>query len=151
MTPRTAAGGTLAAPVRRPWRLALIHTNNSPNPASMRVSGRLGGSMGPPDDQKENPDPVAAEIGVEGIEALPRRVDRYGKGKNRALDVAEYIGGQAEQQPVLRPLADRVRSCGDYLVFRHYFTVDKVRLHGASLCMKHLLCPLCAIRRSSGA
>lgn len=107
--------------------------------------------MGPPDDQKENPDPVAAEIGVEGIEALPRRVDRYGKGKNRALDVAEYIGGQAEQQPVLRPLADRVRSCGDYLVFRHYFTVDKVRLHGASLCMKHLLCPLCAIRRGSRA
>jgi hypothetical protein len=42
-------------------------------------------------------------------------------------------------------------TCGDYLAFRHYFTIDKVRLHGASFCMKHLLCPLCAIRRGSKA
>jgi hypothetical protein len=35
--------------------------------------------------------------------------------------------------------------------FRHYFTIDKVRLHGASFCMKHLLCPLCAIRRGAKA
>jgi hypothetical protein len=48
-------------------------------------------------------------------------------------------------------LLQRLTSCGDYLVFRHYFTVDKVRLHGASLCMKHLLCPLCAIRRGAKA
>ncbi|WP_214655730.1 hypothetical protein, partial [Mycobacterium tuberculosis] len=48
-------------------------------------------------------------------------------------------------------LARRVSECGDYLVFRHYFTVDEVRLHGAALCMKHLLCPLCAIRRGSRA
>ena len=105
-----------------------------------------------PDDPKENADSLAGEIGVQGIEALPRRVDRYGKAKNRALDVAEYIGQSAVgQRRVLRSLAGRVASCGDYLVFRHYFTVDKVRLHGASLCMKHLLCPLCAIRRGAKA
>jgi hypothetical protein len=107
--------------------------------------------MGPPDAPKENADSWSDEIGVQGIEALPKRVDRYGKAKNRALDVAEYIGQVAQAKPILRSLADRVASCGDYLVFRHYFTVDKVRLHGASLCMKHLLCPLCAIRRGSKA
>ena len=42
-------------------------------------------------------------------------------------------------------------ACGEYLLFRHYFTVDEVRLHAASFCMKHLLCPLCAIRRGSRA
>ncbi len=47
--------------------------------------------------------------------------------------------------------AERLRSCGDYLIFRHYFTVDEVRLHGARLCMQHLLCPLCAIRRGAKA
>lgn len=47
--------------------------------------------------------------------------------------------------------AQRVQACGDYLVFRHYPSVDLVRLHGAQLCMKHLLCPLCAIRRGSKA
>jgi hypothetical protein len=41
--------------------------------------------------------------------------------------------------------------CGNYLQFRHYYTVDKVRLHAANLCRKHLLCPLCAIRRGSKA
>jgi len=100
---------------------------------------------GPPDDQKENPDSVAAEIGVEGIEALPKRVDRYGKAKNGALDVADYMA----QVPKHQKMAKTVRECGDYLVFRHYFTIDRVRLHGASLCRKHLLCPLCAIRRGA--
>ena len=103
--------------------------------------------MGPPEAPKENADSWSDEIGVQGIEALPGRVDRYGKAKNRALDVAEYIGGQSGMQRLHR----RVATCGDYLVFRHYYTVDQVRLHGASLCMKHLLCPLCAIRRGSRA
>lgn len=109
--------------------------------------------MGPPEPPKENADSWSDEIGVQGIEALPQRVDRYGKAKNRALDVAEYIGAEAVSQrdKGLQATADRLASCGEYLVFRHYFTVDKVRLHGAQLCMKHLLCPLCAIRRGAKA
>lgn len=97
--------------------------------------------------EKENADSWSDEIGVGGIEALPRRVERYGDAKKRALDIAKYIGGVNDQQR----LARRVQTCGDYLVFRHYYTVDQVRLHGAQLCMKHLLCPLCAIRRGSKA
>jgi hypothetical protein len=103
---------------------------------------------GPPGEpEKENPESVAAEIGVQGIEALPQRVQRYSKAKNQALEVADSIGGFGAPQRLI----DRVKSCGDYLVFRHYFTIDEVRLHGASLCMKHLLCPLCAIRRGAKA
>lgn len=101
----------------------------------------------PVDQERENPESVAAEIGVQGIEGLQKRVSRYGKAKTTALDVAEYIGQMPEHQAVAR----RLQSCGDYLVFRHYFTVDVVKLHGASLCMKHLLCPLCAIRRGAKA
>jgi len=104
-------------------------------------------SMRRHEPEKENPDTVAAEIGVQGIEALPRRVETYGKAKRDALDISEYIdahGGEPFQK-----VAQRVRGCGDYLVFRHYFTVDQVKLHGASLCMKHLLCRLCAIRRGA--
>lgn len=101
-----------------------------------------------PPDQREIPDPLAGEIGADGIEALPGRVERYGKAKSRALDVAEHICEHATGQA---DLAKRVSECGEYLVFRHYFTIDAVRLHGASFCMKHLLCPLCAIRRGSKA
>lgn len=100
-----------------------------------------------PDEPKENPESVTADIGVQGIEALPQRVKRYQNAKSDALDIAEYIGTLPDQQA----LAARVAGCGDYLVFRHYYTVDLVRLHGARLCMKHLLCPLCAIRRGSKA
>jgi hypothetical protein len=99
----------------------------------------------PGEPQKENPSELQLEGVSDGVEALPKRIERYGKAKNTALDVVDYMGSLPEHQAI----AKRVRECGDYLVFRHYFTVDRVRLHGASLCMKHLLCPLCAIRRGA--
>lgn len=101
----------------------------------------------PDDPKKENPDSVAAEIGVQGIEALPRRVDRYGKAKKDALDMADFIS--QSDDPQLQKVAQRVSTCGDYLVFRHFYTIDQVKLHGARLCLKHLLCKLCAIRRGA--
>lgn len=42
-------------------------------------------------------------------------------------------------------------TCGNYLHFREYFTVGKVRLHNATFCKQHLICPLCAIRRGAKA
>ena len=101
----------------------------------------------PPDPKKENPDSVAAEIGVEGIEALQKRDKRYGKAKKGALDTAEYMAASTKHQA----MAAKVQGCGDYLLFRHFFTVDKVKLHAAHFCKKHLLCPLCAIRRGAKA
>ena len=53
--------------------------------------------------------------------------------------------------PKHQAIAKRVHGCGDYLLFRHFFTIDAVKLHAASFCMKHLLCPLCAIRRGAKA
>ena len=99
------------------------------------------------DPERENPDSLAGETGVQGIEALPKKIDRYSKAKRGALDVVDYM----ESIPEHQAMAEKVRTCGDYLVFRHYYTVDQVRLHGASLCRKHLLCPLCAIRRGAKA
>ena len=100
----------------------------------------------PPEHKERSPDQVQLD-GASGIEELPRRVNRYGEAKIRALDVAEYIG----QQPEGRTLSGKVEHCGEYLLFRHYWTVDLVRLHAAHFCRKHLLCPLCAIRRGAKA
>lgn len=112
--------------------------------------------MHPPDPKKESPDSVGAEIRAEGLKALPDRISRYQKAKARALDVAKYM--QEVHHPQDRHLAQlyadtahSVSNCGEYLIFRHYHTVDKVRLHAASLCKKHLLCGLCAIRRGAKA
>lgn len=101
--------------------------------------------------KRENPDLLAQDGVSEGIEALPQRVNRYGKAKEGALDVAEYMGSVPALQRFHGDTISRLCGCGDYLVFRHFFTVDQVRLQGARLCMKHLLCPLCAIRRGAKA
>lgn len=102
----------------------------------------------PPDEfPKERSPDLLEQVEASGIEALPRRVERYAEAKKRALDVAEYIGGQAGAGGLSR----RVAGCGEYLLFRHYYTIDEVRLHAAQFCKKHLLCPLCAIRRGAKA
>lgn len=101
----------------------------------------------PAEARKERSPDLLQQEGASGIEALPGRVGRYGTAKNRALDVADYL----RTLPLRKNLSDRVDRCGDYLVFRHYFTIDQVRLHAAQFCGKHLLCPLCAIRRGSKA
>lgn len=102
----------------------------------------------PPDEgHKERSPDLVEQVEASGIEALPKRINRYGEAKRRALEVAEYIDGQEGGKGIAR----RVSACGEYLVFRHYQTINQVRLHAAHLCMKHLLCPLCAIRRGARA
>jgi hypothetical protein len=106
--------------------------------------------MRPPNHESESPDLLEQAGASDGIEAHPGRVNRYGKARSQALDIAEYIEGSDQAQSLAKQL-QRLRQCGDYLVFRHYWTVDQVKLHGARLCCQHLLCPLCAIRRGSRA
>jgi len=49
--------------------------------------------MPEPIEQKKNPEQVELDGVSEGIEALPKRVDRYGKAKKGALDTAKYMQG----------------------------------------------------------
>ena len=85
------------------------------------------------------------ELGIgDGVAALPKRLARYEEAHRRALLMSDYAASQGE-----RVLANRLANCGHWLVFRHYFTVDKLRLNSADFCRKHLLCPLCAIRRAT--
>jgi hypothetical protein len=43
----------------------------------------------------------------------------------------------------------RVTECGNWLLFRDYYTANAVKLAASNFCHKHLVCSLCAIRRSS--
>lgn len=101
------------------------------------------------DDPKENPllvDSLDGETKQGGDDAasLPGRLDRFSSAHHRALQMSHYAKAQGEVK-----LAALLHKCGDYLVFRDYYTVDKVRLHAADFCHKHILCPLCAIRRGA--
>ena len=79
-----------------------------------------------------------------GIEHIGRRLARYGAAHHRALLMADYAASQREVK-----IAHKLAQCGSYLLFRHYLAVDEVRLMAADFCKKHLLCPLCAIRRGA--
>jgi hypothetical protein len=98
---------------------------------------------------KENPlvdESLAAESnqGADDATALPSRLSRYSKAHHRAVEMAHYAAAHDEVK-----LSAKLEGCGSRLLFRHYYTVDKVRLHAAYFCKKHLLCPLCAIRRGA--
>ena len=102
-------------------------------------------------NEPERENPLTADILAEeadqragGIAALPTRVGRYGEAHRRALAMADYALTMGE-----KAMASKLTLCGDFLLFRHFYTVDDVRLHAANFCRKHLLCPLCAIRRAS--
>jgi Replication protein len=79
---------------------------------------------------------------------LGKRLNRYGTAKRHTLDVMRSLGvTRAKRMGISSPVA--VVQCGDWLRFRDYYTVGKVKLVAASFCKKHLVCGLCAIRRAS--
>jgi hypothetical protein len=99
--------------------------------------------------EKENSlglDALAGEShkGGDDAAALPVRLDRYSRAHHRALDMADYAKSRGYVKE-----SRGLSKCGHYLLFRNYFQVDKVRLHAADFCRRHLLCPLCAIRRGA--
>ena len=101
-----------------------------------------------PKENTLNDDALAGESnqGADDASVLPGRLDRYAKAHQRTVQMTDYASQQGQVK-----LAQRLAGCGNYLLFRDYFTVGKIRLHAAQFCMKHLLCPLCAIRRGAKA
>ena len=105
--------------------------------------------MGPP--EKSNPASLVlgGEKGTRGSEAdLGSRLRRYGTAKAHTLNVLGQLGPERLRGMGIQ-VPSRVHECGDWLRFRHYFTVDQVKLAAANFCKKHLICGLCAIRRAS--
>ncbi len=82
--------------------------------------------------------------GADDAAGLATRLDRYSRAHHRALDMADY----AKKHNHVKE-AQGLSKCGHYLLFRDYYKIGKVRLKAADFCRRHLLCPLCAIRRGA--
>mgnify|MGYP003386269345 CR=1 FL=1 len=89
---------------------------------------------------------LAAEVsrGTVGYKGMPEKLKRYSTARLRALEMTEYCNFRQNVK-----MSSKLSNCANYLVFRHYFRIDEVRLHAAQFCKKHLLCPMCAIRRGA--
>lgn len=101
--------------------------------------------------EKENPQSVdiledETELGADDAAALPRRLNRYSQAHHRAIEMAHYATTNGEVK-----IAKQLTDCGAWLVFRDYYTRNTIRLRSANFCRRHLLCPLCAIRRGAKA
>lgn len=79
-------------------------------------------------------------------DGLSKRLQRYGSAKENALSFRRYLQDVGEDG-----LADDLGNCANYATFREYFTIGETRLSRICTCKKHLLCPLCAIRRGAKA
>lgn len=87
--------------------------------------------------------------GLDETSAFGGRLERYAEAKTRALFMADYIKSHVRVNAENGKVLEALETCGSYLVFRDYFTVGKIRLSGMCSCKKHLICPLCAIRRGA--
>lgn len=92
--------------------------------------------------------------GADESSRLPARIARYSDAKKRARKMSCFISEQAMTSAGIRKdelskLAVQIDDCASYLLFRNYYTLQKVRLSKAFFCKKHTLCPMCAIRRGA--
>ena len=94
-------------------------------------------------------DCLAAEENGLSISHLNNRLERYGSAKNRTLEMANYIKNAVIRNNETAKLVTKLNTCACYLIFKHYYTLDEVRLHSMKTCDKSLLCPFCAIRRGA--
>lgn len=102
--------------------------------------------------QRAKENPLAAEVWETGAaEGHDKRLRRYNAAKHRQGLVLERIVSVRDAQGNLKYRAEikALRDCGSYLIFRHYIRPDVYKLLGGCSCKRHLLCPLCAIRRAA--
>jgi hypothetical protein len=89
------------------------------------------------------------ELGVDQLSDIGAKVKRYGTAKARNREMAAFLvqgSTQATNDP-LRKLSKLLYDCASWLEFHHYTETNQTVLSNAITCKKHLLCPVCAIRR----
>ena len=91
------------------------------------------------------------------------RITRFGNLKHRSKQQENFLWTLAkykENYPIDKPneesikalkSAQKLQGCGNFLLFKNFYTVDKVKLTKLQVCNQHLLCPFCAAIRASKA
>lgn len=103
--------------------------------------------------------------GLNSVEADQHRdrITRFGILKHRSKQqenflwsLAKYKENYHNDQPNEESIratksAQKLLGCGNFLLFKNFYTIDKVKLAKLQVCNQHLLCPFCAAIRGSKA
>ena len=87
------------------------------------------------------------------------RIARLATLKNRAKHQENHLWSiagfdtdsdtKAKQSYLASKAAHKLNECGNYLLFKNYYTVEEIKLTKMRVCNQHLLCPFCASIRAS--
>lgn len=86
---------------------------------------------------------LAAEIAKQGPH---KKLERYETARLSNENVLTIL---QESNSSMKRYQEKISDCGSWLVLRHYTQIDETRVIKANFCKKHLLCNLCALRRSA--
>lgn len=106
--------------------------------------------------------------GYDSVDNLKYRIERYGRAKKRTVDNCTWLkeyGNSIDDISTLGKLGRvqckslskiealklevKLGDCGNWMLFRHYFRIDLVRLASLRTCKIPLMCQFCAIRRAA--
>ncbi|MCU4498446.1 protein rep [Acinetobacter ursingii] len=91
------------------------------------------------------------------------RITRFGILKHRSKQQENFLWSLAKYQENYqndKPNEESIRAtksaqkllgCGNFLLFKNFYTIDQVKLAKLQVCNQHLLCPFCAAIRASKA
>jgi plasmid rolling circle replication initiator protein Rep len=91
------------------------------------------------------------------------RITRFGILKHRSKQqenflwtLAKYKENYQNDKPNEESIratksAQKLLGCGNFLLFKNFYTIDQVKLAKLQVCNQHLLCPFCAAIRASKA
>lgn len=83
------------------------------------------------------------------------RITRLESLKQRSNKQSDYLFQSLqkckdlEQVDNMFMLANRLRDCSSWLLFRDYYTIEQKKLHAKNSCFLHLMCPSCSALRAS--
>ena len=75
-----------------------------------------------------------------------KRLNRLSAHKNRTKSISVYLKNEGKIED---NFFRRLDTCYDYLLFKDYTSINKIKLGATHSCRVHLLCPMCAIVRAA--
>ena len=87
------------------------------------------------------------------------RITRFGSLKHRSKLQENYLltlVAQNADEPTDESIqaaksVSKLSTCGNFLLFKNFYTIEQVKLAKLTVCNQHLLCPFCAAIRASKA